>query len=266
MQEEISFCPHIPNIWPKHGPTGESITFKTPRELVKGLFVEITKQENENAEDITIQASKGWFENFKKGTLCPTQSLWGGLSTSWHHPTLPEAARARAPHGGSVFASEAEACQACIHCTETRVFNVVFSRLPFIWGAIQKGNSGGWKWVSASPPSMICSLDWVPSLVVILPTPASWNPETLHLETLPSLVALFSIALDLELLGFCFHATILLLSHPQARSGLLKQLPVPGPIPSLPPENVSYVLFSFPFSINLYYSVKSKPLCLTQGL
>ena len=43
--------------------------------MVKGLFVEITKQENENAEDITIQASKGWFENFKKGTLCPTQSL-----------------------------------------------------------------------------------------------------------------------------------------------------------------------------------------------
>ena len=51
---------------------------------------------------------------------------------------------------------------------------------------------------------MICSLDWVPSLVTIFPTPASWNPEMLHLETLPCLVALFSIVLDLELLIFCF--------------------------------------------------------------
>ena len=53
----------------------ENVTFKTPRELVKRLFVEITKtkQVNENAEDITFRASKSWFENFKRGTLCPTQ-------------------------------------------------------------------------------------------------------------------------------------------------------------------------------------------------
>lgn len=61
-------------------PEGKNV-FKSPKQLVKRLFVGTkknqhnTKQENENAKDITFQARKGWFENFKKGTLCPTHSL-----------------------------------------------------------------------------------------------------------------------------------------------------------------------------------------------
>jgi hypothetical protein len=31
-----------------------------------------TKQENENAKDITFQASKGWVENLKRGPAPPS--------------------------------------------------------------------------------------------------------------------------------------------------------------------------------------------------
>lgn len=38
-------APTFPNIWSKYGPRrGKNITFKTPRELMKRLFVEIMKQ------------------------------------------------------------------------------------------------------------------------------------------------------------------------------------------------------------------------------
>lgn len=37
------YAPTFRNVWWKHGPRGENVTFKTPRESVKRLFVEITK-------------------------------------------------------------------------------------------------------------------------------------------------------------------------------------------------------------------------------
>lgn len=37
------YVPTFCNVWWKHGPREENVTFKTLRELVKRLFVEITK-------------------------------------------------------------------------------------------------------------------------------------------------------------------------------------------------------------------------------
>lgn len=133
--------PLTPNIWLAEGPLGGCYFLKHQKQnknktnTVKRLFVvEVakTKQENENAKDITFQASKGWIESFKKGTLCPTRPRWLVILPQHFvtHPMLPELTRA------GLSTDALPWLRKLIYCTEKCVFHDIlccFSLTSFLY-------------------------------------------------------------------------------------------------------------------------------------
>lgn len=145
-------------------------------------------------------------------------------------------------------------------CTEKWAFNVIFSCFPLtsyfsdfglikIQDAFQKGN-----WRLERGPCFTSLWRGVGPLSLVTHLPSTWilKSDTLNLETLPyPLAFLFSVALDFDLLIFMFMPPSWIQIILGLLLGYLNSSLISCPVSSFSPENISYVLFSFPFFSNL---------------
>lgn len=148
-----------------------------------------------------------------KGNPCPTHSLWVGLSTSWHHPLLPEPARGRTGHWSLVFALE---------WMLSRLLFTVLKKVclrSFLLFSVSRLCFRSWLYHSGcflerltlEAERDLASGIPLKSYLLTLSGPIIGNLSSQHLdleiltlETLSNPLALYSLALNLEPLLFVF--------------------------------------------------------------